>query len=70
MSLPAPLNRVTSFNRGGDKDFVMETKARPGAKAPGHNALQKNEDYELREAQSPYKYSFDPENSLLRLKND
>ena len=70
VSLPAPLNRVTSFNRGGDRDFVMETKAKPGAKAPGRKALQNNEDYQLREAQSPYKHFFDPENSLLRLKND
>jgi len=70
VSLPAPLNRVTSFNWGGDKDFVMETKAKPGAKALFRTALPNNDDYEIREAQSPYKHSFDPENSLLRLKND
>ena len=33
--LPAPLNWVFSFDRGGDKDFVMETKAKLGAKAIG-----------------------------------
>ena len=48
----------------------MEAKAKLGVKALGRKALQNNEDYELREAQSPYKHSFDPENSLLRLKND
>ena len=69
VSLPAPSNRVTSSNRGGDKDVVMQTKAKMGAKALGRKALQNNEDYELGGAQSPYKHCFDPENSLLRLKN-
>ena len=50
MSLPAPSNRVTSSNRGGDKDVVMQTKAKLSAKALGRKALQNNEDYELRDA--------------------
>ena len=54
----------------GDKDFVMETKAKLGAMALGRKALHNNEDYELRQSQSPYNHSFDPEKSLLRLKND
>ncbi len=38
--LPGPLNRVTSFNWGGDKEFVTETKAKLGAKAGGRRALE------------------------------
>ncbi len=33
--MPAPLNQLASFNWGGDKEFVMETKAKLGAKAIG-----------------------------------
>ena len=38
----------------GDKEFVMETKAKPGAKAIGRRELENNEGYELKEPQSPY----------------
>ena len=37
----------------GDKEFVMETKAKLGAKAIGRRELENNEGYELKEAQSP-----------------
>ncbi len=45
----------------GDNEFVMETKAKLGAKAMGREALENNEGYELRESQSPYNRVFDPE---------
>lgn len=45
--MPAPLNQVTSFNWGGDKASVMETKAKLGAKAIGRGDLENNEGYEL-----------------------
>jgi hypothetical protein len=35
----------------GDKEFVIETKAKLGAKAIGRKALSNNEGYELRESQ-------------------
>ena len=54
----------------GDKEFVMETKAKLGAKAIGRKALEDNEGYELRESQSPYNHVFAPEKCSLRLKND
>jgi REP element-mobilizing transposase RayT len=54
----------------GDKDFVMQTKAKLGAKAMGRRALENNEGFELRESQSPYNDVYDPEKSPLRLKND
>ena len=54
----------------GDKEFVMETKAKLGAKAMGRRALENNEGYELRESQSPYNHVFAPEKCSLRLKND
>ena len=54
----------------GDKEFVMETKAKLGAKAIGCKALENNEDYELRESQSPYNHVFAPQKCSLRLKND
>ena len=38
----------------GDKEFVMETKAKLGAKAIGRRELENNEGYELKEPQSPY----------------
>jgi hypothetical protein len=68
--LPAPLNRVISFNWGGDKEFVMETKAKLGAMAMGRRALDNYEGYALRESQSPYNRVFDPEKCSLRPKND
>ena len=54
----------------GDKEFVMETKAKLGAKAIGRRELENNEGYELRESQNPYNRVFDPEKCSLRLKND
>ena len=43
--MPAPLNRVFSFNWGGDKEFVMETKAKLGAKAIGRKGMKDIEGY-------------------------
>ena len=54
----------------GDKEFVMEIKAKLGAKAIGRRELENNEGYELKELQSPYNRVFDPEKCSLRLKND
>ncbi len=54
----------------GDKEFVMQTKAKLGAKAMGRKALENNEGYELRESQSPYNHVFTPEKWPLRLKNN
>jgi hypothetical protein len=53
----------------GDKKFVMETKAKLGAKAMGRGALENNEGYGVRESQSPYNHVFTPEKWSLRLKN-
>lgn len=54
----------------GDKDFVMETKAKLGARAIGRKGMKGIEGYELRESQSPYNRVFDPEKCDLRLSND
>ena len=54
----------------GDKEFVMETKAKLGAKAIGRKGMTDIEGYELKESQSPYNRVFDPEKCGLRLKND
>ena len=54
----------------GNKEFVMETKAKLGAKTMGRRAIENNEGYELRESQSPYSHVFAPEKCFLRLKND
>jgi hypothetical protein len=54
----------------GDKEFIMETKAKLGAKAIGRRELESEEGYELREPQNPYTSLFAPENSPLSLKND
>ena len=54
----------------GDKEFVMATKAKLGAKAIGRRGVKNVEGYELRERQSPYNRVFDPEKCSLRLKND
>ena len=54
----------------GDKEFVMETKAKLGVKAIGCRELENNEGYELKESQNPYNRVFDPEKCSLRLKND
>ena len=53
----------------GDKEFVMETKAKLGAKAIGRSELEDNEGYELKGPQSPYNHVFDPKKLSLRLKN-
>jgi hypothetical protein len=54
----------------GDKEFVMETKAKMDVKAMGRRALENDEGYELREFQSPYSHVFAPEKCSLRLRND
>jgi REP-associated tyrosine transposase len=54
----------------GDKEVVMETKAKLGAKAISRRALENHERYELKDPQSPYNRVFDPEKCSLRLKND
>jgi hypothetical protein len=54
----------------GDKKFVMETKAKLGAKAMGRKALENNRGYELKESQSSYNHVFTPRKCSLRLKND
>ena len=54
----------------GDNEFVMETKAKLGAKAIGCRGMKNIEGYELKERQSPYKRVFDPEKCSLSLKND
>jgi putative transposase len=54
----------------GDKEFVMQTKAKLGAKAIGRSELEYNDIYELKESQSPNNRFFDPQKCSLRLKND
>ena len=54
----------------GDKAFIMETKAKLGAKAIGRREFESDEGFELREPQNPYTPLFTPENSALSLKND
>ena len=54
----------------GDKEFVMETKAKLGAKAIGRRGMKNVEGHELKERQSPYNPVFDPEKCSLSLKND
>ncbi len=54
----------------GDKEFVMETKTKLGAKAIGRRGVKNVEGYELKEPQSPYNRVFDPEKCSLRRKND
>ena len=54
----------------GDKEFVMETKAKLGAKAIGRRAVENIEGYELKEAQSPYNPVYGPKKYGLRLKNN
>lgn len=53
----------------GDEEFVMETKAKLGAKAIGRRGMKNIEGYELRESQNPYNRVFDPEKCNLSLKN-
>jgi len=54
----------------GDKEFVMKTKAKLGARAVGRTVLENKEGFELKEAQSPYNRVFAPEKYSLRLKNE
>ena len=54
----------------GDKEFIMETKAKLGAKAIGRKEFESDEGFELRETQNPYPPLFKAENSTLSLKND
>jgi putative transposase len=54
----------------GDKEFIVETKAKLGAKAIGRRELESDEGYELREPQNPYTPLFTTENSALSLKSD
>ena len=54
----------------GDKEFIVETKAKLGANAIGRRELESDEEYELREPQNPYTPFFTSENSALSLKND
>ena len=54
----------------GDKEFVMRTKAKLGARAVGRTVLENKEGFELKEAQSPYNRVFAPEKYSLRLKNE
>ena len=54
----------------GDKEFVMATKAKLGAKAIGRRGVKNVEGYVLKEPQSPYNRVFDPEKCGLRLKTD
>ncbi|CAB1082629.1 Transposase and inactivated derivatives [Olavius algarvensis Delta 1 endosymbiont] len=54
----------------GDKEFVMETKAKLGSRAIGRRGVRNDEGYELKEPQSPYNRVFAPEKCGLRPKND
>ena len=51
----------------GDEEFVMESKAKLGAKAIGRRGVNNVEGYELKERQSPYNRVFDPEKCGLKL---
>ena len=48
--MPTLLNLVVLLNRVGDKEFVMETKAKLAAKAIGRRELENHEGYELKKA--------------------
>lgn len=54
----------------GDKEFLMETKAKLGSRAFGRKVKGNDEGFELKETQSPYNLVFSPEKFGLRLKND
>ena len=43
--------KILIGNRGGDKGFVMETKAKPAAKATGRRQLVRHEGFEPDEPQ-------------------
>ena len=53
--------KLTESIAVGDQEFVMEIKAKLGAKAIGRKELENNEGYQLKEPQSPYNRVFDPE---------
>ena len=53
----------------GDKEFVLDTKAKLGAKAGGRKILADNENFELRESQIPYSPLFAPEKCALSSEN-
>ena len=53
----------------GDSEFVLETKARLGAKAVGRKISGENGNYELREAQIPYGPLFTLEKCKLSFRN-
>ncbi len=53
----------------GDREFVMQTQAKLGAKAIGRKAFGENGVFELRESQSPYNSLFDPKKHSLRHEN-
>jgi hypothetical protein len=53
----------------GDKEFVLATKARIGAKAVGRKITGVNGNYELRESQIPYRPLFALEKCRLSSEN-
>jgi REP element-mobilizing transposase RayT len=53
----------------GDKEFVLETKARLGAKAVGRKISGENGNYELRESPIPYMPLFTLEKCVLSSEN-
>jgi hypothetical protein len=53
-----------------DEEFVIQTKAKLGAKAMGRKAFENNEDYVLKEFQNHYSRVFNPQKCTLRPKND
>ena len=64
-----PDSKWTESIAVGDKEFVLETKAKQGAKAMGRRALENNDGYELRETQNSYNSVFAPEKCSVRLEN-
>jgi putative transposase len=53
----------------GDKEFVLDTKIKLGARAIGREVIEDNENYVLRESQTPYSPLFTPEKYALRPEN-
>ena len=53
----------------GDMDFVLQTKAKLGAKGIGRKVMENEEGFELKESQESYRRLFTPEKSALSLKN-
>jgi len=54
----------------GDKEFVMATKVKLGAKGIGRKTVKSKQGYELKESQNPYGHVFALEKGALRIKND